>query len=252
MEKTYKTVIIDDEKSAASELSNALSRYACVSIEGVASTGKDGIDLVLKTRPDLIFLDVELPDMLGMEVLAAVREVVDWNLNVVFYTAHDKYMLDALRSKAFDFLIKPIVDDELEGIINRFLGRMKSGEQSTAVALPDMGGEKPLVVVTPVGDLRFLKVSDIGYFRYDLTRKNWEAAVADGTFIPLRHTVNSDYLCTFNPAFVQVGRSCIINTRYLVMVQGVKCIMYPPFNVGEELQISKKYKKMLLDKFCQL
>ena len=193
MGKMYKTVIIDDEKSAASELSNALSRYACVSIEEVASTGKDGIDLVLKTRPDLIFLDVELPDMLGMEVLAAVREVVDWNLNVV-----------------------------------------------------------PLVVVTPVGDLRFLKVSDIGYFRYDLTRKNWEAAVADGTFIPLRHTVNSDYLCTFNPAFVQVGRSCIINTRYLVMVQGVKCIMYPPFNVGEELQISKKYKKMLLDKFCQL
>lgn len=252
MGRIYKSVIIDDEKSAITELGNALSLYPYIAIAGAAQSGKEGIELIMKNRPDLVFLDVELPDMQGMEVIAAVREMSDWNLNVVFYTAYDKYMLNALRNKAIDFLLKPICKDELDGIVERFVGQMEAEKQNMAASLQDIGSEKPLVVVTPTGDLRFLKVTEIGYFRYNLARKNWEAAVVDSSFIPLRHTINSDYLCAFNPAFVQVSRSCIINTRYLVMVQGMRCIMYPPFNAGEELQISKKYKKMLLDRFCQL
>ena len=67
MEKVYRTVIIDDEESAIDNLCFELQRYSYISVEGKAKTGTLGLKIIERVRPDLVFLDVELPDMLGME-----------------------------------------------------------------------------------------------------------------------------------------------------------------------------------------
>lgn len=113
-------------------------------------------------------------------------------------------------------------------------------------------GEKSFMVVTPMGDLRVLRVSDIGYFRYVSDRKIWEVALANGSFIPLKRNTRAEHLCAYDAAFVQIHQSYIINMNYLLMVQGGQCIMYPPFNEVDELQVSKKYRKEMMERFCQL
>ena len=114
-----KIVIVDDDESAIDCLSFELKRYDWISVEGIARTGVAGIKLVEKIRPDLLFLDVELPDMQGMDVVGKLRESLSWNMRIVFYTAYSKYMIDALRSSAFDFLLKPVDRTELEVVLSR-------------------------------------------------------------------------------------------------------------------------------------
>lgn len=85
-----------------------------------------GKKLIFKTMPDLVFLDVELPDMQGPELLNLVRNEITWNMQVVFYTAYNKYMLDAIRESAFDYLLKPIDKSELSNMMKRFIERWRN------------------------------------------------------------------------------------------------------------------------------
>ena len=171
MEQIFRTVIVDDEESAIDNLSFELQRYSYVSVEGTARTGSLGLKVIEKTKPDLLFLDVELPDMTGMDVLARLRDRITWNMRVVFYTAYNKYVIDALRSAAFDFLQKPVDSTELQMVMSRLCEQnVKSDVGNVAALLKD----RPFMVMTPTGDLRFLRASEIGYFRYLSNRKIWK------------------------------------------------------------------------------
>lgn len=249
MEQVFKTVIVDDEESAIDNLSFELRRYPYVSVEGTARNGVTGLRLIEKMKPDLVFLDVELPDMSGMDVLARLRDRITWTMRVVFYTAYNKYVIDALRSAAFDFLQKPVDSAELHVVMSRLCEQNVKSDLANASALLK---DRPFMLVTPTGDMRFLRASEIGYFRYLSNRKIWEVALTDGTFLPLRRNMTAEQLCAYDSVFIQIHQSYIINMHYLVMVQDNKCVMYPPFNAAEELVISKKYKKMMAERFFQL
>ena len=249
MEQTFKTVIVDDEESAIDNLSFELRRYPYVAVEGMARTGSVGLKIIEKIKPDLLFLDVELPDMTGMDVLSRLRERITWNMRVVFYTAYNKYMIDALRSAAFDFLQKPVDSAELQLVMSRLCEcnvKSNSGNVST------LSEDRPFMLITPTGNLRFLRAFEIGFFRYLSNRKIWEVALTDGTFLPLRRNMTAEQLCAYDSAFVQIHQSYIINMHYLLMVQDNHCVMYPPFNTTEELLISKKFKKIMIERFYQL
>lgn len=102
----YKVVIVDDDDVALENLSFELWKDARFSLEGTARNGRKGKKLIMKVQPDLLFLDVEMPDMTGLELLQEIRDYVSWNMRVVFYTAYDKYMIQAIREAAFDYLLK--------------------------------------------------------------------------------------------------------------------------------------------------
>lgn len=250
MEKVYRTVIIDDEESAIDNLCFELQRYSYISVEGKAKTGTLGLKIIERVRPDLVFLDVELPDMLGMDVVARLEGYVSWNMKIVFYTAHDRYVIDALRAKAFDFLLKPVEPAELQTVLSRLCKPEYIVHNYMPPVTADAG--KPFVVTTPTGDLRFLHTSEIGYFRYQSARKIWEVALTNGTFLPLKRNTTAEQLCAYDTAFTQIHQSYIINLHYLIMVQDNRCIMYPPFNSLEELVVSKLYKKKMIERFYQL
>ena len=249
MERNYKVLIIDDEEGAIENLILCLKRYPFLTVEGTAKNGKSGIKLLDKVHPDLLFLDVELPDMEGMDLLLQIKDTLSWNMKVVFYTAYNKYVIDALRSSAFEFLQKPVDKDELHTVVSRFIEN-ESGSGGERIAQAEV--EKPFLIVTPTGDLRFLRASEIGYFRYLSNRKIWEVVLANGHFLPLKRNTKAEQLCSFDPMFVQIHQSYIINMHYLLMVQDNHCVMYPPFDHIDELTVSKKYKKEIMERFCQL
>ena len=206
-----------------------------------------------KLRPDILFLDVELPDMKGIELLEQINSCVTWNMQVIFYTAYDKYMINAIRESAFDYLLKPIDRKELECIITRFLKKMD--EPATPMAIPPQvysTGEHTFMISTPTNDLRVLRSIDIGFFRYNSDRKLWEVVLNNQVPLLLKKNTTAHQITEYAPCFVQIHQSYIININYLIMIKENRCVMYPPFEKITELIVSKKFKKTLQDSFYQL
>ena len=95
-------VIVDDEKNCVEALADKLKQYDGTNVVGVAYNGMDGLKLMSEHRPDLMFLDVELPDISGIEFLERIEEISDGRCRVVMYTSHGRFMLPAFRNMAFD------------------------------------------------------------------------------------------------------------------------------------------------------
>mgnify|MGYP003238655689 len=125
----YKVVIVDDDEVSLENLSFELRKDARFSLEGTARNGRKGKKLITKVQPDLLFLDVEMPDMTGLDLLQEMRDNVAWNMRVVFYTAYDKYMIQAIREAAFDYLLKPFEEQDLKDILTRFVKQVEAGQR---------------------------------------------------------------------------------------------------------------------------
>jgi two-component system, LytTR family, response regulator len=104
-------VIIDDEADARDTLSGLIKTYTPeINILGFAENVKNGIELINKHQPDIVFLDVEMPERTGFDLLQSFKQP---NFEVIFTTAHSNYALQAIKLSAIDFLLKPINKDEL-------------------------------------------------------------------------------------------------------------------------------------------
>ena len=162
----YKVAIVDDDEVALENLSFELGKDARFSLKGTARNGKQGKKLIAKVQPDLLFLDVEMPDMTGMELLQEIRGSVSWNMRIVFYTAYDKYMVQAIREAAFDYLLKPFEEQEFRDILARFVEQAEAGQRmSYPIGAPLHTGQT-FIVFTPTNDMRALRPAEIGFFRY--------------------------------------------------------------------------------------
>ena len=216
----YKVVIVDDDDVALENLSFELQKDARFSLEGIARNGRKGKKLIAKVQPDLLFLDVEMPDMTGVELLQEIRDYVSWNMRVVFYTAYDKYMIQAIREAAFDYLLKPFDERDLKEILTRFTQQVETRQ-------------------------RALRPAEIGFFRYCSGRKQWEVVLNEQFPLTLRRGMTAEQITSFSPCFVQIHQSYIINIDYLMLIRDNKCMLYPPFDKITELLVSKKFKKTL-------
>ncbi|MCB0531436.1 MAG: response regulator transcription factor [Lewinellaceae bacterium] len=113
-----KTLIIDDNPFILDLLSDQLEQtHPNVAIVGTASTGAEALEKIQKHRPDLIFLDVELPDMSGFDVLAELEGI---DFQTIFITAFSHYAIMAIRFNALDYLVKPIEPKELAHALRRY------------------------------------------------------------------------------------------------------------------------------------
>lgn len=245
----YKVIVVDDDEMAAEALAFELKKRPEFSLEGIARNARQGKKLIASVRPDLLFLDVEMPEMTGMELLRDIRDSIVWNMKVVFYTAYDKYMIEAIRESAFDYLLKPFQPQELDVILHRFLEQMQGGQRLGGVPVLSSAGDT-FMVYTPTNDMRVLRTSEIGFFRYSSERKLWEVILTNDPPLALRRGMTADAIIHNLPRFVQIHQSYIVNMDYLMLIKDNHCQLYPPFDRVTELIVSKKFKKELQDRFC--
>lgn len=246
----FKVAIVDDDELSLDNLKFGLQKYDILHLEGTARNGASGKKLITKVHPDLLFLDVELPDMRGMDLLDSIRESLTWNMKVVFYTAYNKYMMSAIRQSAFDYLLKPFEEEELDLIISRFAERIELERKVASFSGGPASSAQTFMVFTPTNDMRALRPAEIGYFRYCSERKQWEAVLSGQAPLPLKKSTTAEQIIKYAPCFVQIHQSFIINIDYLMIIKDGKCVLYPPFDNITELIVSKKFKKELQDRYC--
>lgn len=118
MSKSLRAVIIDDETNAREALSNLIRIVSPeVAICGEARNADIGIELIRKERPNLIFLDIQMPGKSGFDMLSSFEKV---DFGVIFTTAYQEYAIRAFRFSAIDYLLKPIDPDELQTAVAKF------------------------------------------------------------------------------------------------------------------------------------
>ncbi len=128
MQDRIKVVIVDDEPQSIHRLQDDLATLEDFEVIATSSSAVSAKNLVMSIQPDVLFIDVEMPGQTGFEVLQSLRDEMPMELIVVFYSAFDKYMIDALRASAFDFLLKPYQQDEFELVVDRIRQKMKDGD----------------------------------------------------------------------------------------------------------------------------
>lgn len=132
--KTFKTILVEDERLAREELKSLLKDYLEIDIIGEAKNGEEGIALIKEHKPDLVFLDINMPGMNGFEMLKHLEEIP----RVIFVTAYDEYALKAFEVNALDYILKPVDPERLREAIQKLSSEddFVSGE-STGIARKD-------------------------------------------------------------------------------------------------------------------
>jgi DNA-binding LytR/AlgR family response regulator len=142
---TLRALIVDDEAPARGELRYLLAAHAEIEIVGEAASAKEALALAENVRYDVVFLDVEMPGMTGLE---AARLVLDRNETpaVVFVTAHERYAVDAFAVEAFDYLVKPIDPERLARVVERLTqARRREAPPVEKIPVVSAGGAKTLL-----------------------------------------------------------------------------------------------------------
>lgn len=194
-----RALIVDDEAPARDELRYLLAAHEDVEVVGEAAGPDAAIDRAEELRPDVVFLDVEMPGATGLGTAPLL------NTTVVFVTAHERYAVEAFAVEAFDYLLKPVDADRLARVVERL--RERSPEDAAPVER---------VAVVGGGGTELLLDPDQIHF-----------VTADGDYSRI-HTYDRSYLCTsslggleerLGARFARVHRSHLVN---LAKVAGVK------------------------------
>jgi two-component system LytT family response regulator len=113
--KTFKTLLIDDERLAREELKSLLKEYHEIEIVDEAKNGEEGIQKIKEIKPDLIFLDINMPGLNGFDMIKQLDEIP----RVIFVTAYDEYALKAFEVNALDYILKPVDPERLREAIQK-------------------------------------------------------------------------------------------------------------------------------------
>jgi two-component system, LytTR family, response regulator len=159
-----RAIIIEDEPLSQETLTLLLQRHkADIEIIDTCSNPTDGIESIAKHEPDLIFLDIQMPKMNGFDMLKKISNI---NFEVIFTTAFDKYAIDAIRTCALDYLLKPVDDEDLTIAIGKCKERMKekNTKQHFENLFNNLTNKNPLdktLALSASDGISFVKMSDI-------------------------------------------------------------------------------------------
>lgn len=246
-----RVLIVDDEPVARRGLRNHLKKAADVEVIGEAGNGRDAVETIVQTRPDLVFLDVQMPLLDGFRVIETLTEE-HLPPAIVFVTAFDEHAIRAFEINALDYLLKPVDPKRLQ----KTLQRAREQIRSTRTGERD---EKLFALLRDIQSLkteylqRFVVKKDGRIFFLDANEIEWVSS--EGNYVQLHSRGKTHLLretmdrleCKLNPReFIRIRRSTIVRTDVIKELQ-------PLFNGeyglilkdGTQLQSSRRYRRNL-------
>jgi two-component system, LytTR family, response regulator len=247
---TLRVVIVDDEELARRGIRTRLGRSRDVEIVAECSNGRQAIDSIRRSTPDLVFLDVQMPGKSGFDVI----EAIGWNKfpYVIFVTAHDRYAIRAFEVNALDYLLKPIDDERFDLAFQRAreslsrdrdrdLGRRLASVLSEIGCKDNLEKKTDRIVVRSAGRVVFVKTSDIDwieaagdYVTLHAGKKSWL----------LRATISEMDAKLQDKGFARIHRSAIVNTERMAEMRALDNGDYRVIlRDGAELKLSRNYRE---------
>ena len=242
-----KAILIDDESNSRIVLRNLLENFGAeIDVVGEADNAEDGFTLINEKKPHLVFLDIQMPKENGFALLKRFDELP---FEVVFVTSYDKYAINAIKFSALDYLLKPVVVNELKNTIEKATKRIKQKESDNVKVvnlLRNMeSGEEQRKIAVHIGEVvRFIEEKNIVYIE------------ADGAYCNVYTNDNQRYTTARNlkdfedyfgigSEFVRVHRSVFINTRHIKEYsKGEPCVI--EMNNGKSFEVPRRKKPEVL------
>lgn len=232
-----RVLIIDDERLARNELVSLLGEFSNIEIVGEAKNGFEGIEKINTLQPDLIFLDIQMPEMTGFQMLKKLDDIP----LVIFVTAHDDYALAAFESDALDYILKPINKSSLEKAIEKARIQFEDDHYTSSAdkqfKLEVLTSENRIFLKD--GEKCFYpKVGDIRYFE---SHGNYVRIFFNDDKPMILRSLNAleERLCP--RTFFRANRKYIINLNYISSIEnwfngGLRVMLSP----GEQIEISRR------------
>ncbi|MBL8264807.1 LytR/AlgR family response regulator transcription factor [Steroidobacter sp.] len=263
MTQAIRTIIVDDEELARRGIELRLAPHPDVVIVQQCANGREALEAIAQEKPDLMFLDIQMPGLSGFEVLARLPQ--ESMPLVIFVTAYDRYALDAFEAQAIDYLLKPINDVRFVQALDRVRGYWQQrnalhqqeqlmkllattqgtgsvDEQTLRELLhTDRGPHYPQIL--PIRD-------DAGTVRVDVNKIDWIDAAgdymcvhADGRTYVLRETMKSLEAVLDPKLFQRVHRSTIVNvSRVRRLRPHTNGEYFLTLEDGQEIKLSRSYR----------
>ncbi len=208
---TLRAVIVDDEAPARDKLKRYLAMFEDITVAGEAANGRDAVTLITKQQPDVVFLDINMPDMDGFSVLQALGDPLP--AEIVFVTAHDDRALQAFDVHAFDYLLKPVSPERFDRLLRRLRERLIPKTDlglridGLLEALPAPIHYLEHVLVQAGDSAQLIRVDRISRIE---SSRNYLDVYADGCSYRLRGTLEN-MLARLNPLrFARINRSALV------------------------------------------
>jgi two-component system LytT family response regulator len=239
-------LIIDDEKLARELLHEYLEGFPEIEIIGECAKGTEAVEKINKLKPDLIFLDVQMPGMNGFDVL----EEIDHEPYIIFTTAYDQYAIKAFEKNAVDYLLKPLDEERFRLAVNRAMKRKTAEHGNLEELLRSIKTEgksfESHIFVQKSEKLFNLPVEEIVYLEASgdytvITTKN-DQFVSSSGIGKLEEIMDPD-------TFIRVHRSTIINLNYLKEIERhFNGGMVVKMQSGKSFPVSRTYAKLIRKK----
>jgi two-component system, LytTR family, response regulator len=216
----WSALIVDDEPFARASLRTLLEREPDAITISEARNGHEAVSLILAERPDVVFLDVQMPEMNGFDV---VRQVgADAMPEVVFVTAHDRFAIQAFEINALDYLLKPVSEERFAEALQRARShfRQRGNDSERIVSLLQTLASPPKtlkrVAVRSAGKTRFVDLQDVLWIQ---AAENY-VQLHTATSRHLVHATIQSMLERLDPEmFARIHRSAIVNVRHIKQIE---------------------------------
>jgi len=216
MYSIIRTIIIDDEEKAILNLVSLLKSFPKIKVVAQETGSANALETIDNYKPDLIFLDIHMPGKSGFEIAGELcRE--GCKPEIIFVTAFDEYAIEAIRHAAFDYLLKPVKQEELAAAIDRLLVKQLQQDRGLQIKrLFELAENKGKLKISTTGGFTLINPADILYINADW---NYAEIYYDSEKNELV-TMNIGSLTELLPLmdFFRINRSTIINVAYLVKV----------------------------------
>jgi two-component system LytT family response regulator len=215
----FRAVIVDDEELARQVLREFLGKHQEIDLIGECANGFEAVKMVAEQKPDLVFLDIQMPKLDGFEVL----ELIGSDATVVFVTAHDNYAIRAFEVHAVDYLLKPVAAARFDAALERAKERLSGKSQPATLAASDLAASaRPpahYVDRVPVRDGAKVSIIPVAKLDYVEAQDDYVALASEGKKHLKQQTIASIEAALDPARFLRIHRSYIVNLERVVRVE---------------------------------
>ena len=236
-------IIIDDEQEASDVLCRLLQKFPEIEVVDQLAEVDAGIVSFIKYKPDIVFLDIQMPKKDGFEFINHLQDNIV-NTTIIFITAYHKYAIEAIKHSAFDYLLKPINQNELKATLERYweVNNRNNLQVDIQHLLQNLNNNQKIKLNTRNG-FELIKPEDILYLEADHNYTNIYCSLGKSTVSTLNLKKLEDMLQEYH-YFLRISRSTIINTNYLSTFdrKNKKCLLFSDSKIYT-LKISREKLK---------